>query len=92
MNSLLLRRGYCFSLRKTVFDMFYMPDKSSESYQIINSSMHTKLEGVDEVIYSPSTPNYSFTKLPSGITVLTESICVPANVQLGLFVDVGSRD
>ena len=92
MNSLLFRRGYAFSLRKTILDMLYVSDTASESHRIINSSMHTKLQGVDEIVYSPNTPTYSFSKLPSGITVMTESICVPANVQLGLFIDMGTRD
>jgi predicted Zn-dependent peptidase len=89
---LLLRRGYSFSLRKMILDNLYMPDKSSESYRIINSSMHTSVEGVEPITYQPSTSSYSFSKLPSGITVLTESICVPANVQMGILIDMGTRD
>lgn len=35
---------------------------------------------------------YQATKLSSGITVLTESVSVPSNVNLGIFINVGSRD
>lgn len=30
--------------------------------------------------------------MPSGVTVFTESVSVPSNVNLGVFVDVGTRD
>ena len=37
-------------------------------------------------------PKYQVTKLANGVTVLTESTTVPSNVQLGVLVDVGTRD
>ena len=92
MNRLIYRRGYTFSIKKMIYDSLYMHDKSSEAYRIISSSMHSPVEGVEPIIANPSTPSYAFTKLPSGITVLTESVCVPSNVQMGIFIDMGTRD
>lgn len=43
-------------------------------------------------IYEPVSSTYRSTKLPSGITVLTESVSVPSTVSIGVFVDAGTRD
>jgi predicted Zn-dependent peptidase len=92
MNSLLFRGQRGFSLKKMILDNLYMPDRASESYRIINSSIHTSVEGVEPIAYQPNLSTYTFSKLPSGITVLTESVCVPANIQLGIMIDMGTRD
>lgn len=92
MNSLLIRRGYNFSIRKMVMDMLYMPDTSSRGYQIVNASIHTKPEGVEEIVCTPQDARWTVTKLPSGITVLSESVSIPTNVQLGIMIDMGTRD
>ena len=92
MNSLLRQRGYNFSMKKMILDSLWMPETSSRSYQIINTSVYSKPKGVEEIPCTPQVPTYSFTKLPSGIKVLTESAAVPANVQIGIFLDVGTRD
>jgi hypothetical protein len=69
-----------------------MGDASSPSEQVIQASIHTGLKSgkVNLVNGVPST--YQSTKLSSGITVLTESVSVPSNVNLGIFINVGSRD
>lgn len=54
--------------------------------------MHSGVQGVEPKIANLAQSTYSFTKLPSGITVLTESVYVPANVQMGVFIDMGTRD
>lgn len=40
----------------------------------------------------PQQPQYQHTKLANGINVLTESVTVPSNVHIGIFLDVGTRD
>lgn len=47
---------------------------------------------MDSTVYIPQNPIYESTKLPSGITVLTESVIVPSTVQIGVFMNVGTRD
>ena len=58
----------------------------------MNSSIHTEPEGASPRVYQPTNVTYNTTKLPSGLTVLTESVNVPSNVLMGIFIDVGSRD
>jgi|688.fasta_scaffold250288_2 hypothetical protein len=92
MNKLLLSRRCTFSLRKLIYDSLYLNDSSSPSEQIINSSIHTGIPNSNVSTFNPVARTYQSTKLPSGITVLTESVGVPSNVNLGIFVNAGSRD
>jgi hypothetical protein len=92
MNKLLLSRRCTFSLRKYIYDSLYLNDPASQSEQIINSSIHTGIPNSNISTFNPVARNYQSTKLPSGITVLTESVGVPSNVNLGIFANVGSRD
>jgi len=92
MNKLLLSRRCTFSLRKVVYDSLYINDNSSPTEQIIRSSIHTGIPNANVATFNPVPRTYQSTKLPSGITVLTESVGVPSNVNLAIFANVGSRD
>lgn len=43
-------------------------------------------------VYAPKAPSYEVTKLPNGVTVMTESVIVPSTAHIGIFVDAGTRD
>lgn len=58
---------------------------------IIRGSIHTGISANGNTI-TPQPAAYNSTQLSSGITVLTESVTVPSNIHLGIFVDVGTRD
>lgn len=81
-----------FGIKKTVLDYFYLEDNGAESSKILNSTHFNRLSQVRHVEVQGSEPKYSVTKLANGVTVLTESTTVPSNVQLGILVDVGTRD
>ena len=81
-----------FSILKPFYDMLYLNDPNHNLTRTASSSTYIPLVSVQPTIVSPAQSTYQTTKLPSGITVLTESVSVPANVQLGILVDVGSRD
>lgn len=81
-----------FGLKKTILDYFYWEDASSEASKILNSTHFSKLPQVRHVEVQTSAPKYQVTKLANGVTVLTESATVPSNVQLGILLDVGTRD
>lgn len=84
-------RSY-FGITKMIYDALYLSDPNYSGYKTAGASIHTPVSGVQSSIYSPTKSTYQTTKLASGITVLTESVSVPSNVQLGILVDAGSRD
>jgi predicted Zn-dependent peptidase len=79
-------------LKKQLYDYLYWEDPSSEATKILNSTHFNRLSQVRHVEVQSAEPKYQVTKLANGVTVLTESTTVPANVQLGILVDVGTRD
>lgn len=92
MNKLVLNRQFGFSIRKRIFDALYLNDSSSPSEQLITASIHTGVSSAKGNVVTPSVPTYQTSKLASGITVLTESVGVPSNVNLGILINTGSRD
>ena len=90
MNKLILTRRASFGLKKRILDALYLGDTSSSSEQIISASIHTGVAKGN--IFNPVPSTYQSSKLANGITVLTESVSVPSNVNLGVFLNVGSRD
>jgi hypothetical protein len=92
MNKLIMSRRAAFSIKKRILDALYLGDSSSPSEQIIQASIHTGVPSATGKIVNGVPSTYQSTKLSSGITVVTESINVPSNVNLGIFVNVGSRD
>jgi len=81
-----------FSIKKKILDALYMGNSSSASEQIIQASIHTGVFSAKGNIVKGIPYVYQSTKLASGITVLTESVSVPSNVNLGIFINVGTRD
>lgn len=92
MNKLIMSRRAAFSIKKRIFDALYLGDSSSPAEQIIQASIHTGVQSAKGNVVNGVPSTYQATKLSSGITVLTESVSVPSNVNLGIFINVGSRD
>ncbi len=92
MNKLILTRRAAFGLKKRILDALYMGDSSSASEQVIQASIHTGVPSAKGTIVNGVPSTYQSTKLSSGVTVLTESVSVPSNINLGIFLNVGSRD
>ncbi len=92
MNKLILTRKAAFGLKKRILDALYMGDASSPSEQVIHASIHTGVPSAKGTVVKGVPSTYQSTKLASGITILTESVSVPSNVNLGIFFNVGSRD
>jgi hypothetical protein len=93
MNKLMMQRScFGFSIRKRIYDALYMNDSSSAAEQLITSSIHTGVASAKGNVSSPQPRTYQTSKLASGITVLTESVGVPSNVNLGILLNTGTRD
>ena len=92
MNKLIMSRRAAFSIKKKILDALYLGDSSSATEQIIQASIHTGVQSAKgkQITAVPST--YQSTKLASGITVFTESVSVPSNVNIGILINVGTRD
>lgn len=88
---LIVKNRFSFGITKFLYDSLYLNDPSYSGYNLASSSIHTQ-PNISSSVYTPVAPTYKSTKLPSGLTVLTESVTVPSNVQIGVFADVGSRD
>lgn len=80
------------SLKGSLLEVFNRQDLSDPNYQaaVFNPSQPLKDHKVQ---YKQSqAPNYEITKLKNGITVLTESQVFPNVVDMGILLDVGTRD
>ena len=88
---LIVKNRFSFGITKFLYDTLYLNDPSNPGYKLATSSIHTQ-PNISHSVFAPVAPTYKSTKLPSGLTVLTESVSVPSNVQIGVFVDVGTRD
>ncbi len=86
------RSRFMFSLKETIFNNLYLDDPSSQITKISRAPTELPVKGIREQIYSPVNVEYQTTELSSGVRVLTESVGVPSNVHLGIFLDVGSRN
>lgn len=89
---LITKQRSLFGIAKPLFDALYINDPSHSLYNIAGSSSHVPVPGVQTSVCTPAQSTYQTTKLASGITILTESVSVPSNVNLGILVDAGSRD
>ena len=89
---LITKQKSLFGILKPVYDTLYLNDPSHAPYQIPGAPSHSPLPGLQTNIANSVQSTCQTTKLPSGITVLTESVSIPSNVNLGILVDSGSRD
>ena len=87
-----MSRRAAFSIKKRILDALYLGDASSAAQQVIQASIHTGVQSAKGTVVNGVPSTYQSTKLSSGITVLTESVSVPSNVNLGIFINIGSRD
>ncbi len=88
---LVVKSRFGFGFTKSLYDTLYLNDPNHKAYNLASSSIHTQ-PNINTNVFNPVAPTYKSTKLPSGVTVLTESVIVPSNVQIGVFADVGTRD
>lgn len=88
---LIVKNRFSFGVTKYLYNSLYLNDPNCDGYKLASSSIHTAPK-ITSNTYTPVEPTYKSTKLPSGVTVLTESVSVPSNVQIGIFADVGTRD
>jgi hypothetical protein len=88
---LIVKNRSGFGITKYIYDTLYLNDPSHKGYNLAAASIQTQ-PNISTNVFTPVAPTYKSTKLPSGVTVLTESVVVPSNVQIGIFADVGTRD
>jgi len=80
------------SIKRSILEVFNRQDLSDPHYQVATFNPLFPLEKL-KVEYRQNQPaNYEITKLKNGITVLTESQVFPNVVDLGILLDVGTRD
>ena len=75
---------------KYVKDKMYLIDSDHKPYQTARQTIYGSAASTQQ--FEPQRPTYNSTQLNDGLTVLTESVTVPSTVQMGIFIDVGSRD
>ena len=80
-------RSLNFALNKAAFSSFKSAQRSLLGVSAAEQSAATGHQKYDE---KPA--DVRITKLPSGVRVLTESTTLPSTVQLGVYLDVGTRD
>ncbi len=88
---LLTKQRYPFSISSMFYETIALHNKNHKPTQIASSSIHVQ-PNIQSTVYTPVAPTYQVTKLPSGVSVLTESVTVPSNVHIGIHIDVGTRD
>jgi processing peptidase subunit beta len=80
------------SVRRLFHDFVYRDDKSSANYKTATLSPAVAL-GRDRTVIEKETEHvYQVSKLANGVTVLTESASSPSRVDVGVLLDVGTRD
>lgn len=80
------------SIKKSILEVFNRQDLSCPHYQIATSNPLYPLEKLNVQYRQNQAPNYQITKLKNGITVVTESQVFPNVVDMGILLDVGTRD
>lgn len=81
-----------FSVRRAFFDLIYKDDKSAETYKSTTADPRVPLQNHRGQVVEDVAAKYEVTKLANGITVITESQTFPSQVDLGILLDVGTRD
>lgn len=80
-------RSLASSFNRASFSAFKSAQKSLLGVSAAEQSAATGHQRFDE-----KQAEVRITKLPNGVRVLTESTTVPSTVQLGVYLDVGTRD
>lgn len=94
-NTLKSISGQCkqnFSVRRAFYDFIYRDDKSAETYKATTNDPRTPLSGFRGTTADDVAAKYEVTKLSNGVTVVTESQTFPSQVDLGILLEVGTRD
>jgi processing peptidase subunit alpha len=85
----------CFSslnLKRSLLEVFNRQDLSDPHYQAAVFNPLFPLENHKVQYRQDASANYEVTKLKNGITVVTESQVFPNVVDMGILLDVGTRD
>jgi len=80
------------SLRKSVLQVFNRQDLNDPHYRAATANPLYPLESHKVQYREAQAPQYEVTKLKNGVTVMTESQVFPNVVDLGILLDVGTRD
>lgn len=80
------------SIRKSVLEVFNRQDLSDPHYKAATASPLYPLESHKVQYRKDQSPQYEVTKLKNGVSVLTESQVFPGVVDMGILLDVGTRD
>lgn len=81
-----------FGIKRSLLEVFNRQDLSDPHYQAAVFNPLFPLENHKVQYRQNASPNYEVTKLKNGITVLTESQVFPNVVDMGILLDVGTRD
>ncbi|CAD8077207.1 unnamed protein product [Paramecium sonneborni] len=79
------------TLRAQLHDLIYRDDKSSDLYKLAAGCPKTAVGQQGNEIREQER-RYEVSKLSNGITVLTESASSPSRVDVGILLDLGTRD
>jgi len=80
------------NIKGALLEVFNRQDLSSPYYKAATQSPLKPLENHKVQYRQDQEPNYEVTKLKNGITVVTESQVFPNVVDMGILLDVGTRD
>jgi processing peptidase subunit alpha len=80
------------SVKRAILEVFNVQDKSDPHYRAATFDPLKPLEGLKTNYKETQAPKYEVSKLKNGITVVTESVTFPNVVDLGVLLDVGTRD
>jgi processing peptidase subunit alpha len=80
------------SIKKSILEVFNRQDLSCPHYQAATFNPLYPLENLKVQYRQDQAPNYEVSKLKNGITVVTESQVFPNVVDMGILLDVGTRD
>lgn len=72
--------------------MLYVEDSTSDGAKLLTMSPFNRPSQIKHNESQGQELKYSVTKLQNGVTVLTESTTVPSTVQMGILINVGTRD
>ncbi|EGR30646.1 processing peptidase, putative [Ichthyophthirius multifiliis] len=92
LRSLFQQQKQNFSIKRTFYDFIYRDDKSTPQYQATHADPRIPLKTHTSETIDELPLQYQQTKLQNGITVVTEQQTFPSQVDVGILLDVGTRD